>query len=233
MKRWAFLVAVLYILALIALTIPAIWLAFVPQSWLTADHISDVATFIPYWGWLGIMFICQLCLLIVPVKIAANRPVSRRTLLWPILTGGFLAGTLMLGAGYSVYEFIFKGQNPVIDWPHWVPVIAGGFLWIVWSIVFYRQTRSQNADSVVRKQTRWLLRGSILELLIAVPTHIVARYRNYCCAGFMTFIGITFGIAIMLFAYGPAVFFLFVARWKRLHPQPPPTTPPASGKLPS
>jgi hypothetical protein len=27
-------------------------------------------------------------------------------------------------------------------------------------------------------------------------------------------------VAVMLFAFGPAVYFLFVARWKQLHPQP-------------
>ena len=54
--------------------------------------------------------------------------------------------------------------------------------------------------------------------VLAVPTHIVARYRDYCCAGFMTFIGLTMGVSVMLFAYGPAVFILFVGRWKRLHP---------------
>jgi hypothetical protein len=63
-----------------------------------------------------------------------------------------------------------------------------------------------------------MLRGSILELLVAVPTHIVARSRDYCCAGFMTFIGLSLGISVMLFSYGPAVFFLYVDRWRRLHP---------------
>jgi len=73
-------------------------------------------------------------------------------------------------------------------------------------------------DDLVSRQCRCLLKGSVLELLIAVPTHIVARYRDYCCAGFMTFIGLTMGVSVMLFAYGPAVFFLFAERWKRLHP---------------
>jgi hypothetical protein len=34
----------------------------------------------------------------------------------------------------------------------------------------------------------------------------------------MTFIGITFGLSVMLFSFGPAVFFLYVDRWRRLHP---------------
>ena len=47
---------------------------------------------------------------------------------------------------------------------------------------------------------RVVFKGSILELLIAVPTHIVARYRDCCCARFMTFIGLAMGMSVMLFA---------------------------------
>ena len=64
-----------------------------------------------------------------------------------------------------------------------------------------------------------MLRGSILELLIAVPSHIVVRWRGECCAGFFTFFGITMGISVMLLSFGPAVFFLYYARWQKLQPK--------------
>jgi len=73
---------------------------------------------------------------------------------------------------------------------------------------------------MVLGQAALMLRGSIIELLIAVPTHIVSRSRDYCGGGFMTFIGLTLGISVMLFSYGPAVFFSYVDRWRRLHPAP-------------
>jgi hypothetical protein len=34
----------------------------------------------------------------------------------------------------------------------------------------------------------------------------------------MTFIGLMMGISVMLFSFGPAVFLLYVERWKQLHP---------------
>lgn len=220
MKRWAILVAVLYLLALLALTLPVTWLAFVPN--MKANEILGLFISWPYWAWLAVMGLSQFCLLIVPVKLAAGRPTSQRSLLWSILSGGLLAGCLVAGALSSISEFIFRDGafKELSNWRYWLPWAVGGLAWIVWGVVFFRLTREQSADNAVRQQCRWLLRGSILELLIAVPTHIVARYRNYCCAGFMTFIGLTFGIAVMLFAYGPAVFFLFAERWKRLHPKP-------------
>jgi len=95
---------------------------------------------------------------------------------------------------------------------------ASVLLWILWSIVFARATRLDAPQDIVSRLCRQLLTGSILSLLIAVPTHIVARHRNYCCAGFGTFVGIVFGLAVLLLAFGPGIFFLYAARWKKLHP---------------
>ena len=85
-------------------------------------------------------------------------------------------------------------------------------------MIFFRLSRRAEPKDLVSRLCKYLLKGSILELLIAVPTHIVARCRDYCCAGIMTFIGLTLGTSVMLFSFGPGVFFLFVARWRRLHP---------------
>jgi len=91
--------------------------------------------------------------------------------------------------------------------------------WCLWSLIFFRLGRKENPSDFISRQSRTLLKGSILELLIAVPTHIAVRQRNECCAGILTFIGLATGISVMLFSFGPAVFFLFVARWRRLHPE--------------
>ncbi len=45
------------------------------------------------------------------------------------------------------------------------------------------------------------IRYSILEMLSAVTTHVMARCRDCCCAGFMTFVGLTMGVSVMLFSF--------------------------------
>jgi hypothetical protein len=171
-----------------------------------------------YWLWLAVMFLGQFALLAVPVRVASRRPVTKGAL-WPtIVAGGLMAGALFVGAAYSILEFIF-GQHGAGPWPE-IAIAAGGVLWFIWSIVFFRLSRGTDPGDWMSRQCRLLLKGSILELLIAVPTHIVARYRNYCCAGIMTFVGLTMGISVMLFSFGPAVFFLYIDRWKQLHPKP-------------
>jgi hypothetical protein len=91
-------------------------------------------------------------------------------------------------------------------------------LWLIWVFIFGFYTGNREPKTLMSRITRFLIAGSTLELLIAVPAHIIARCRNYCCAGFLTFIGLACGIAVMLFAFGPAVFMLLAKRVQSLRP---------------
>jgi hypothetical protein len=99
--------------------------------------------------------------------------------------------------------------------------VVGGMvlaLWVAWSLVFAVFAQRTNAEGLTPRLVRWLLRGSILEFLVAVPSHIVVRHRNDCCAPVATFWGIVTGLSVMLLAFGPSVFFLFAHRVRRLRP---------------
>jgi hypothetical protein len=227
MKRWALLVTFLYFLLIVALTLPVIVIAFSPNVDST-DFGSRIIIFTawPYWIFVAVLVFSQASLLMIPVDIAGRRPITRRPLLLPITVTGFMMGALVIGGILSLNEFLTKGLfyelftkgiSSGSTWHFWTILAAGGLTWVMWTVVFYRLSRNENPTDVISRQCRSLLKGSILELLIAIPTHIVARSRDYCCAGFMTFIGITLGISVMLLSYGPGVFFLFLDRWNRLY----------------
>ncbi len=228
MKHWALVVAGLYGLILAALTVPVTMLAFVGQT--KFAEVAKVYAYWQYWIWLIVMVISQAALLSVPVRVASRRPVSRSSLLPTILAAGLMMGGLAAGALCSFHEFVFQDQGKG-NWICWGAIGLAVLTWCVWTLVFFRISRNENSTDTISRQCRWLLKGSILELLIAVPTHIVARYRDYCCAGFMTFIGLTMGTAVMLFSFGPAVYFLFLERWRRLHPKPQPPLAPEDSPL--
>ena len=215
MKNWALVVAALYWLILLVLTMPVALLAFAPQA--GVKDIAPVYVYWPYWLWLGVMVLGQAALLVVPVQVASRGPVSRRSLLWPVATAGLMMGGLAVGALYALREFATR-EKAFDGWFWWGTILGGVVIWCAWAVLFCRSSRAAEPADVVTRQCRLMLKGSILELLIAVPTHIVARGRDYCCAGVMTFIGLTLGISVMLFSFGPSVFFLYVARWRRLHP---------------
>ncbi len=230
MKRWSVIVAVLYALMLAVLSLPVFLAAFFPLNGLPnagdgLKAVTNVATGMygawQWWLWLAVMGLAQAAMLAVPVRLASRRPMTRLPLLLTVLTGSLMMGGLVTGGIFSLCEFAFGGQasdqaSDVLS--IWIPLGMGVAAWCGWALIFFRLGRTTGPQDFVSRLCKTLLKGSILELLIAVPTHIVARYRDYCCAGFMTFIGLTLGMSVMLFSFGPGVFFLFAARWRRLHP---------------
>ena len=214
MKRWALLVAILYG-AIICLLLPPVYhLAFATQ----ARPSQEESLFRANWWWLlTVMAVGQGVLLAVPVRVAGRRPVTRRPLAMTVGAGALMMSALVVGAFCSIYEFGFHETGG--HWTIWTAFGLGLGAWCGWGWIFFRMSRAAEMTNFVSRMCRWLFKGSILELLIAVPTHIVARYRDYCCAGVMTFIGLTLGLSVMLFSFGPGVFFLFAARWRQLHPK--------------
>jgi hypothetical protein len=98
-------------------------------------------------------------------------------------------------------KFFGKPTNLLLFW---------GALWVIWVILFYFYFR--NSSAVVTRLISWLLKGSVLELLIVVPCHIIVRRRHDCSAPIATSFGIATGVAIMLLSFGPSVLFLYKKR---------------------
>jgi hypothetical protein len=201
-----------------------------------------------YWVWLAVLLLGQALLLLVPIDLAGRRHTTRRRLAVPVITAAFLFANVVCGAGFSLACALFgdravdflvestgwsqAAQDPIaaqamrqiglgtgsmLDFFLGVAGIILAF-WLLWCAIFYRFAGSDDPDTLSRRLMRWLLRGSILELLVAVPSHVIVRGRNDCCAPMGTFWGIATGLSIMILSFGPGVFFLFVERFRRLKP---------------
>ncbi len=83
-------------------------------------------------------------------------------------------------------------------------------LWLLWGILFGLYFR--NSSGSITRAISWLLRGSVLELLIGEPCHIITRRRGDCSAPIATSFGIVTGIAVMLLCFGPSVLLLYKKR---------------------
>jgi hypothetical protein len=201
-----------------------------------------------YWIWLAVLGLCQVLMLFAPVRTEKRLP-PKRPLLVPILTTGFLLANLVLCAivcvlclcfadgGVMIFaiigEFVADDAgriwgllfgpagvvtSPGIQFAFGV-ITATSVFWLLWGLTFYWSARSADPQSLIKRSTRWIFRGSIAELLVAVPSHLVVRHRHDCCAPIATFWGITTGLSLMLLAFGPGVYFLFVERANRLRPK--------------
>jgi len=215
MRNWGLALTLFYALTLLLLLLPvAVFLAVGTSStgWPGFfAHLRDA-----YMTWFTWMFVAipvagEALLLFLRVD-TSNKRLKPRTRIWisALTTGCFLgiltfAGVLGIGVAFRGDKFLPDGIPGPIS-----TILAA---WAVWAVIFYRVHRD-SADVVSRAVT-WLLRGSVLELLVAVPAHVIVRRRQDCSAPVATNFGITSGIAIMLLAFGPSVLLLFKKRMER------------------
>lgn len=270
MKRWAVITVTLYVLILLLLTVPTLiagWMRWETATDgtgslvfdLDAQQVLEGMRHWSYWLLLAIFASAQALLLVVPVRMAERRPVGRRHLLVPVVTGAFLLGNMFMGGVLAVLA-AFRGDHidqlfepPVRATEQIIQSIPGlasalarwgimpgeqellifhtlgliALCWLAWGLIFHHYAKSDDPETLVQRATRWLLRGSILELLVAVPSHIVTRQREDCCAPVLSFWGIVTGVTVMLMSFGPGVLFLFAKRIRQKRPRDPAATTPA------
>jgi hypothetical protein len=220
-KRWAIVTVALYVIAVLLLIIPVFLAAF--GGWAAKPQgIADILnlySWYGFWIWLAVLALGQASFLLVPIHIAERRLPARRPVKIPaIVTGLFLANLLFAGAlsvGCAVLKDDAGDTGTLVTFPN-ILLACAVIFWILWAIVFRRFANSDDPEAFVSRSVRWLLRGSILELLVAIPSHIIVRRRDDCCAPAITFWGIVTGISVMLLCFGPGVYFLFVEKFRRL-----------------
>ena len=214
MKRWAIMTILLYAAILVALIVPVYCISFWRPS-----NPKEILGFIPLWIWLGLMVLTQVVMLVLPVRVAQQRPVTKIWIFWPMLAAGVMFVILTVGMGFVLYETLFHAWGRDVWMRSLAPwaVLAGvvGF-WLFWMLAFGFFAGKDEPPNLIRRSVHWLIAGSIVELLIAIPAHVYARAKDHCCGGFYTVWGLAAGIAVMLFAFGPGVFFLFIRRLKSI-----------------
>jgi len=207
-KRWALLTIGLYAALVFLLSAPLIFL-LAPMNTLRETLTS--------WAYvnavcLPVLLLAQLVLLLVPVDLSRERPVPRRKIVVSAIVGGLL---MCLLAGLFLFSvcLMIWGENDIDKpWFYWLWLAFTVASWLGWGVWFYRSYKIADAGAHVTTISHWLLRGSILEMIVAIPSHIISRNRNDCCAPAITFLGIMMGLSVAVLSFGPGVFFLFANR---------------------
>lgn len=151
-------------------------------------------------------------LLLVPVRLEASRPLGRRSIVTAALLGSLPMGVLLLGFVLSLGLLIWgeaRAGDLLYSWP---VLILPLLFWLFWGTLFYRHLSQKDPQAFLSWATSWLLRGSILEVLVALISHVVARHRQECCAPFFTYCAIVAGLSVALLSFGPGLFFLFLRK---------------------
>ncbi|MCX5638319.1 MAG: hypothetical protein NTX52_11600 [Planctomycetota bacterium] len=217
MAKWAFITVLLYICLVVIIFVPLVWwVAF--YGTFNASDVLETFTVWQFWLVCGIITAIQALMLLFPVKTVAEAPKPQRLIWVPIVTAALLFSILVLGVVWSILMAIW-GDDILGDYFDWASLAFVIFCWIVWLFVFYRFYRDVEAKTLFQRITTWLIRGSIVELLVAVPSHIIVRRRDECSAPGVTYFGIAAGLVIMAVAFGPGLYFLFLQRFERMKPR--------------
>jgi hypothetical protein len=215
LRRWGILITAFYALVVIGLLVPAGVLLFVEESIFSKAAWSNVRDTWGFWlTWIPIaVFVCgEAMLLFISVDATQKRLSPRASVKGTVAIVGILLALLTFCAAFSIGAAVQGDKFGDSFLSSLAVVVLGsmGLLWAFWGIIFYRYARG--GSNLATRAVSWLLKGSVLELLIAVPCHIVVRRRHDCSAPIATSFGITTGIAIMLLSFGPSILFLYKKR---------------------
>jgi hypothetical protein len=159
------------------------------------------------WVILAAMLISQALLIFGTGSIRLCQPFRKRRLILPIIGAATMLTLLVLGVFGSMFELLYLDKVDLPEWSLW------GFLaisWIVWSILLWQQLAPRPRFAVLSRLTTYLFTGSLAELLVTVPSHIIVRRRPGCFVGMATMFGILAGLCVMFFSFGPIIFLLFL-----------------------
>lgn len=205
MLRWGLLITGVYALLLLGLIIPGTLFLW-GLGW---DYKLYWSVYRGSWIFVGVLLGGQALLLFLSVDTSRKRLKPRVHVLVSCSVAAILTALLTVGAilslGAAAQGDKFGGGAP--SWASWA---VWGVLWLLWGTAFYLYFR--NSSQALTRLISWLLKGSVLELLIVVPCHIIVRRRHDCSAPLATSLGITTGIAIMLLSFGPGILLLYKKR---------------------
>ncbi len=209
MRRWGIVISLLYALIVLGLLVPSAVELVGGETAFWRDYAGNLKDIYGTWQiWLPIAaaLLGQAALLFLSVDTSWKRLKPRThlgvtcavaSLLIALLT---VAAIVACGATANANWFL-----DYMDWGKAFALWAG--LWALWGVVFYLYLK--DSSRMVTHAVKWLLRGSVLELLIVVPCHVIVRRRDECCAPIVTGFGIVTGIAVMLLSFGPSVLLLY------------------------
>jgi hypothetical protein len=212
MRRWGVLVTTFYAVVLVALLIPSATVLG-GQSW-PAD-LPAYFKINELWLWVGLLVFGQAMLFVrvdrswrklrprTHVAVTASAMAAAAALLLIALVTSLLAGISGDKGRGGTFNDLLLSKFVAL-------ALASWGIWTIVFAVYYRRAPQRMAQVV-----HWLVAGSILELLVAVPAHIIVRRRNDCSAPGVTAFGIVTGTAVMLMCFGPSVVALYQERRQR------------------
>lgn len=201
--KWGAIVTAYYMFALALLVFPAVMAVTASKG--IFDYIIMIYGAWGFWVVIGLFGAAEALLLFLSVDTRFKKLRPRAHIVTSCVLAGLMFALLVAGA-VSSSLIAFRWKSSLLA----SPLALMGAMWAAWAVAFYFYVR--NSENPASRIVSALLKGSALELLIAVPCHVLVRRRNECSAPEVTGLGIATGLSLMLMSFGPGVLLLFKKR---------------------
>jgi hypothetical protein len=192
----------------------ALIIGLVGLDYTNTVQILDVFRGELFWSCFTIIvtFLTQVVLVFGQGTTDLCRPVRRRRIVAPVAIGAVMISVLVTG----IYLALRKATDA--PWPDISKSNAIIFVlavtWLAWGVVFFYIFKGAEKYKVARNLVGFLLSGSLLNLLVTVPSHIVVSRKPGCFVGIDTLVALVAGVCVMLWSFGPAILLLFLREYR-------------------
>ena len=156
---------------------------------------------------LAIIAASQAIFILVPGTINLCRPIRRGRLVVPVIIASLMMALLIGAVIISIMGLLDVQGKDWFVYPFWITI---GLSWIVWGIVFFTRYKDTGLYKTLKKLIFTIITGSLIELLIAIPSHLIVTRQGGWLVNLLTACGITGGVAVVLWAFGPGIILLFL-----------------------
>jgi len=140
------------------------------------------------------------------------QPVRRRRIVAPVVISSVMMSILAVG----IYLALREATD--VPWPDISKdntlIFVLAVAWLAWGAVFLYIFAGAEKYKAARNLVAFLLSGSLLNLLVTVPSHIVVSRRPGCFVGLDTMVALVAGVCVMLWSFGPAILLLFLREYR-------------------
>jgi len=228
MRTWGFIITLVYVL--VTALLYGVGILFTLDGDIDFPIDDVVFLVVSASSTIALLLLCQVALLAVTVDGERKWLRQRRPIWISFVNISLSLGILTFAALFAIWGAVsgdnateFLGNSLGLEDS---PLAASTtlficivVLWGFWALVF-RNYRLGNEYGMARL-FQWLYGGSVLELLVVVPCHVIVRSRGDCCAPILTGYGIATGLAVMLLGFGPGVIYLYQKRLADLRERTP------------
>jgi hypothetical protein len=193
--------------------LPISWLAEIldPES---NSYLAQLALF------LGTLLVTQWMFLRPRQGFHLRLAETGRPLKTAVFAAAFMAMMISFG-GFALLAEIVGVWDDVAGGEDWeLLVVLNLVLWLAWAVVFHFHWRKGTRFQQLEGMARSLIRGSLLELIVAAGVFVWKTDEEdcYCVRG--SYVGLVFSATVMIWAFGPGLRFLFLreARYTRRLP---------------